>query len=88
MTTQQRLDCLLVHLDSLAKNQGDKVRLSAQDITLLCEKCGFSNTNEISFYIRSLGERRLIKERCSADNAILEAQISIDGYCYLDSIEG
>ena len=86
MTTQQRLNCLLKHFDELAESQGDSVSLQAQDITLLMEKCGFANRNEISFYIRSLDARCLLESNCAADNTILEAQITIDGYCHLDTL--
>ena len=86
MTTQQRLDCLLKHFDELAESQGDGVSLQAQDITLLMEKCGFANRNEIGFYIRSLGHKGLVESKCSADNIILGAQITIDGYCHLDTL--
>lgn len=87
MTTQQRLDCLLKHFDDLAESQGDSVSLQAQDITLLMEKCGFANRSEIGFYIRSLEQRGLVRSNCAADNAILEAQITIDGYCHLDTLK-
>lgn len=86
MTTQQRLDCLLKHFDDLAESQGDSVSLQAQDITLLMEKCGFANRSEIGFYIRSLEQRGLVSSNCAADNTILEAQITIDGYCHLDTL--
>ena len=87
MTTQQRLDCLLNHFDELAESQGDGVSLRAQDIALLMEQCGFANRNEIGFYIRSLDKRGLVKSNCAADNTILEAQITIDGYCHLDTLK-
>ena len=87
MTTQQRLDCLLNHFDGLAESQGNGVQLQAQDIALLMERCGFANRNEIGFYIRSLDNRDLVKSHCSADNTILGAQITIDGYCHLDTIK-
>ncbi|MXX91812.1 MAG: hypothetical protein F4213_21620 [Boseongicola sp. SB0677_bin_26] len=86
MTTQQRLDFLLKHLDALAESQGDMVALSAQDIALLMETCGFANRGEIGFYIAALAERRLVSENCSPDNAILQASITIDGYCHLDTL--
>ena len=86
MTTQQRLDCLLKHFDKMAESQGDAVGLSAQDITLLMEQCGFANRDEIAFYIRSLDDRRLVKANCAADNTILQAAITIDGYCHLDTL--
>ena len=86
MTTQQRLDCLLKHFDELAESQGDGVSLSAQDIELLMERCGFANRNEIGFYIRSLDDRGLVKSDCAGDNTILQAQITIDGYCHLDTL--
>ncbi|MCY4354284.1 MAG: hypothetical protein OXC09_05795 [Truepera sp.] len=88
MTTQQKLDCLLRRFDELAESQGDGVTLSAQDIALLMEQCGFANRNEIGFYIRSLEGRGLVVADCSADNVILQASITIDGYCYLDSLNG
>ena len=87
MTTQQRLDCLLKHFDELAESQGDSVTLQAQDITLLMEKCGFANRYEIDFYISSLDDRVLVKSDCSADKVILGAQITIDGYCRLDTLK-
>lgn len=86
LTTQQKLDCLLKKFDSLAESQGDTVSLSAQDITLITEQCGFKNLNEIAFYIRSLGERGLLIPNCAADNTILQASITIDGYSCLDTI--
>ena len=86
MTTQQKLDCLLRHFDAKAKSQGDTVQLTAQDLTLLFEQCGFKNQNEIAFYIRALDERGLVDANCSADNAILQAMITIDGYCHLDKL--
>ena len=86
MTTQQRLDCLLQHCDDLAETQGDGISLQAQDITLLMEQCGFANRNEIVFYVRSLDNRGLVNSNCAADNTILEVQITIDGYCHLDTI--
>ena len=87
MTTQQKLDCLLKQFDMLAENQGDGVSLSAQDIALLMEQCGFANRDEIAFYIRSLGERGLVLADCAADNTILQARITIDGYCHLDTLK-
>ena len=86
MTTQQRLDCLLEHFDDLAESQGSGVALAAQDVTLLMERCGFANPSEIGFYIRSLEQRGLAKSHCAADNTILGAQITIDGYCHLDTL--
>ena len=86
MTTQQKLDCLLKQFDSLAQHQGDGVRLAAPDIALLMERCGFANNHEIGFYIRSLEERGLVSADCSAGNDILQARITIDGYCHLDTL--
>ncbi len=86
MTTQQKLDCLLKQFDTLAESQGDGVSLRAQDLTLLMEQCGFANRNEIGFYIRALAERRLVIADCAADNTILQAYITIDGYCHLDTL--
>ena len=86
MTTQQKLDCLLKHFDSKIENQGDGVALVAQDLTLLIEQCGFKNRDEIAFYIRSLDERGLVHSDCAADNTILQARITIDGYCHLDQL--
>lgn len=86
MTTQQKLDCLLKQFAALAEYQGDTVVLSEQDITLLMENCGFSNRSEIAFYIRSLDGRAQIISNCSADNTILQASITIDGYIHLDEI--
>ena len=87
MTTQQKLDCLLKQFDLLAESQGDNVSLGAGDITLLMEQCGFANRNEIGFYIHALQERDLVKEECAIDNSILQASITIDGYCYLDKLK-
>lgn len=87
MTTQQRLDCLLSHFRDRTDTQGDSVILSAQDITLLMERCGFKNSDEIAFYLRSLQEKQMLKAECSADNTILKAQITVDGYCHLDTIQ-
>ena len=86
MTTQQRLDCLLKHFDSRAARQGDGVALAAQDITLLMEKCGFKDVHEIAFYIRALDQKGRLASDCSADNTILQASITIDGYCHLDTL--
>ena len=60
MTTQQKLDCLLKHFDTLAESQGDGVALADQDIALLKKQCRFANRDEIGFYIRALGERGLV----------------------------
>lgn len=87
MTTQQRLDCLLRHFDTRAERQGDGVTLAAQDITLLMERCGFQDLHEIAFYIRALHERGLVNADCAADNTILQACITIDGYCHLDTLK-
>jgi len=86
MTTQQKLDCLLTHLNVLTPQQGDGVSLRAQDITLLCEKCGFKNNAEIAFYIRSLQDEQLVKSHCAKDNTILAATITINGYRRLDEL--
>ena len=86
MTTQQRLDCLLKHFSDRAERQGDGVSLAAQDITQLMERCGFQDSHEIAFYIRSLEKRGLVSANCSADNTILEACITIDGCCHLDTL--
>ena len=86
MTTQQKLDCLLKHFDMLAESQGDGVALVDQDIALLKKQCRFTNPNEIGFYIRALGERGLVIPDCAADNTILQARITIDGYCHLDTL--
>ena len=86
MTTQQKLDCLLKHLDMLAESQGDGVALVDQDIALLKKQCRFANLDEIGFYIRALGERGLVIPDCAADNTILQAGITIDGYCHLDTL--
>ena len=86
MTTQQKLDCLLKHFDMLAESQGDGVALVDQDIALLKKQCRFANTSEIAFYIRALDERGLVSADCAADNTILGAQITIDGYCHLDTL--
>ena len=87
MTTQQRLDCLLQHLDERAESQGDGVSLTAQDITLLMERCGFANTSEIGFYLRALNDQGFVKANVAADDTILEARITIDGYCHLDTLK-
>ena len=87
MTTQQKLDCLIKHFDALIESQGGGVTLSAQDMTLLMEQCGFANRDEIAFYIRSLVDKGLLASDGTADNTILEARITIDGYCYLDTLK-
>lgn len=87
MTTQQRLDCLLKHFDKLAESQGDWVQLKPKDVTLLSDKCGFSNHNEIAFYVKALEQRGLVLSEIAGDNSIIGAQITIDGYCYLDNIQ-
>ena len=86
MTTQQKLDCLLKHFDTLAESQGDGVVLADQDIALLKKQCRFANLKEIGFYIRALGERGFVISDCAADNTILQAHITIDGYCHLDTL--
>lgn len=87
MTTQDKLDCLLKHFDALAESQGDVVALSNKDVKLLNRQRGFANLNEIGFYIRALGKRGLLNPDCAADNTILQARITIDGYCYLDTLD-
>ena len=87
MTTQEKLDCLLKHFDGIAESQGDTVALSEKDVTLLRRQCGFANVSEIAFYIRALDERGLVNAQCAADNTILQAQITIDGYCHLDTLK-
>ena len=87
MTTQERLDCLLKHLDSIANHQGDGVALNEKDIALLMKQCGFANHHEIGFYLRSLGSRGLVAPDCAGDNTILQASITIDGYCHLDKLK-
>ena len=87
MTTQQRLDCLLKHFDASAEHQGDGVVLNAQDISVLMKQCRFANVHEIAFYIRSLDERGLLDADCAADDTILQARITIDGYCHLDTLQ-
>ena len=86
MTTQQKLDCLLKHFDMLAESQGDGVALVDRDIELLKKQCRFANLSEIGFYIRALAERGLVIADCTADNTMLGAQITIDGYCHLDTL--
>ena len=86
MTTQNRLHCLLKQFDELADSQGDMVKLSAQDIALLMETCGFANRSEIAFYMKALSDKGLVNADCSPDSAVLQASITIDGYCYLDSL--
>ena len=87
MTTQQKLDCLLKHFDASAEHQGDGVVLNDQDITVLMKQCRFKNLHEIAFYIRALDERGLVAGECAADNTILQARITIDGYCHLDTLK-
>ena len=84
LSTQQRLDCLLKHIAGLEPRQGDGASLSAQDITLLQEQCGFKDRNEIGFYLKAMAERGLLINRSSGDYVILGAQITIDGYIELD----
>ncbi len=86
MTTQERLDCLLKHFDALAPHQGDGVALNQNDVKLLMMQCGFANHHEIAFYIRSLDERGLVVADCAGDDTILQARITIDGYCHLDTL--
>lgn len=86
MTTQQRLDCLLKKFDTLAQHQGDGVALNQHDVELLMKQCGFANHHEIGFYIRSLDEGGLVVADCAADNTILQARITIDGYRHLDTL--
>lgn len=86
MSTQQKLDCLLKHFDARAEYQGDGVVLNEQDITVLMKQCGFANLHEIGFYIRSLEGRGLVNSQCAADDTILQASITIDGYCHLDTL--
>lgn len=86
MTTQQRLDCLLKHLEGRVERQGAGVSLVAQDLTLLMERCGFKDVHEIAFYIRAMDKEGHLDSECSADNTILEASITIDGYRRLDTL--
>ena len=86
MTTQQKLDCLLKQFDTLAQHQGDGVVLNEHDVQLLMKQCGFVNHHEIAFYIRALDGRGLVSADCAADDTILGAQITIDGYCHLDTL--
>ncbi len=86
MTTQRRLDCLIEYVDTLAERQGAAVSLAAQDVDVLKARCGFADHHEIGFYIRSLEKRGLVVSHCAGDNTILGAQITIDGYCHLDTL--
>ena len=86
MTTQQKLDCLLKHFDASAARQGEGVVLNEHDTAVLVKQCRFADHHEIGFYIRALEERGLVVADCAADNAILQASITIDGYCYLDTL--
>lgn len=88
MTTQEKLDCLLKQFDALAQHQGDGVVLNDKDVRLLMKQCGFANHHEIAFYIRSLHDRGLLAADCAGDDTILQASITIDGYCHLDTLRG
>ncbi len=70
-----------------SEREGAGVSLSAQDIALIMEQCGFKDRHEIGFYLRSLDQERLINAKCSADNTILEAAITINGYWHLNSLK-
>ena len=87
MTTQQRLNCLLKHIDMRAERQGAVVTLTAQDITLLMAQCGFQDQNELAFYMESLNSEGLVIAECSADNTLLQAAITIPGYRHLDTLK-
>ena len=86
MTTQQRLDCLLKQFDALAQYQGDVAVLNEHDVSLLKKQCGFVNLHEIALYLRSLHEKGLLSAECSADDTILQAHVTIGGYCYLETL--
>ena len=86
MTTQQRLDCPLKTFDALANHQGDEVVLNEHDFRVLMKQCVFANHHEISFFINALDELRLVTSGCSADNTVIGATITIDGYCHLDTL--
>jgi len=86
-STRQRLNYILNHFSSRAERQGASVRLSAQDIELLKEQCGFKDVHEIAFYIKALESKHLMASNCSVDHTILEASITIDGYCKLDELK-
>ena len=60
--------------------------LNDQDIAVLMKQCRFADLHEIGFYIRSLAERGLMIADCASDNTILQASITIDGYCHLDTL--
>ena len=66
--------------------RGDGVVLNDQDIAVLKQQCGFANHHEIAFYIRSLDDKGLLAANCGADDSILQATITIDGYCHLDTL--
>ena len=87
MTTQQKLDCLLKHFDANAAHQGDGVVLNDQDVKVLMKQCRFANLHEIALYLRALNKRGLVAGEFAADNTILQACITIDGYCYLDTLK-
>ncbi len=47
-------------------------------------QCGFRDHHEVAFYIRLLGNERLIDSHCSADNLLMGGTITINGYRYCD----
>ena len=86
MNAEQRMDCLLKKFDKITESHGDFVTLNTEDVRILMNQCGFSNMKEISFYMKTLDERGLINADCSADNTLLAAQVTVDGYSYLEKI--
>ncbi len=86
MTTQERLDCLLKHIDSLAARQGDEVVLNENDESLLIKQCGFADRHEIAFYVEALQERQLVTFKI-VGNLKQVIRITINGYCHLDTLD-
>ena len=65
-------------------HQGATVLLEPDDVRELIELCQFESEAELRFYMRSLDERGLIRNKSSSK--YIGGQITIDGYCYLDQI--
>ena len=90
MTTTNQLNCLLKYIDSKVMfkelSRGSTVKLCAQDIELLRERCGFRNEQEIAFYIQALESKEFVKSHVLKDCTIPDVSITIDGYIELDMI--
>lgn len=85
MTTQQRLGCLLKHLASLAERHGDEIVISSLNPQALFNECGFTDSDEIAFYIERPRRRGLVDLPRDGYNK-LSVYVTIEGYCHLDDL--